>query len=101
MMNPDNVESLEHGPVNLDGMDQDDLHAFVAATRSINRQRAGRRMFPGGPPGVLQAVRHLNSYAWNKAKAMSYRKRGKIHMAIRHECVCEKIYTELPEYARW
>jgi hypothetical protein len=101
MLNVDCCAKLEEGPVNLDGMSQADLLAFVSATRSIKRQQAARQMFPGGPQGVLQAVKHLNSYAWNKAEAMSYRRRGNIQMALRYEGFCENIYAELPKYAKW
>lgn len=96
-----NVEILEAGPVNLDGMDKSDLHKFVAATRGVCPLRAAKRMFPKKPQHVLKAIRLLNWYAQNKVTAMSCRARGEIGYATRYEEICEGIYGCLPEYARW
>ncbi len=53
------------------------------------------------PVGVLGVVRSLKTYAWNKATAMAYRERGAIKTALQYENLCERIYNDLPEYARW
>ncbi|MHC4299607.1 MAG: hypothetical protein ACYS7Y_20195 [Planctomycetota bacterium] len=97
----DHVESLEPGPVNLDGMHESELYVFAAATRGTSPRRAARRLFPEMPSGVLQVVRDLKNYAWNKVTAMACRSRGEIDTAIMYEGICERIYEDLPEYARW
>ena len=96
----DHVKSLEPGPVNLDGMDKSDLHHFIAATRGMNKTRAAGRMFKG-LPRASKVVHDLNNYAWTKLIAMNCREIGKIDKALSYEGICERIYNDLPEYARW
>lgn len=43
----------------------------------------------------------LRQYASNKATAMRYRMAGEIGPAMHRERLCERIYNELPEWARW
>ncbi len=97
----DHVGTLGLAPVNLDGMDKSELSVFVAATRGIRPAHAAQRLFPAMPASVLGVVRLLCGYARNKITAMACRERGEIRTAIRHEDLCERIYNDLPEYARW
>jgi hypothetical protein len=97
----DHVESLEPGPVNLDGMDTSELYKFAAATRGTRPTRAARRLFADMPSGVLRVVKDLKHYAWNLITARACRGRGEIATAQRYERICESIYNDLPEYARW
>jgi len=96
----DHTASLEPGPVNLDGMDQSELEAFVKATGDPWPERAAERMFPGEPDG-MRTVRMLQQYASNRIRAMGGRALGEIEFALKHEIYCQRYYNELPEYARW
>jgi len=97
----DHTADLEPGPVNLDGMNQAELYTFIAATRGLTPARAARRMFKVQSRSTLLAVRLLNQYAHNKVTAMACRERGEIELALNYENICERFYSDLPEYARW
>ncbi len=43
----------------------------------------------------------LATYAQHKAKAMKARKAGDITSALTQERLCERIYNQLPKWARW
>ena len=77
-----------------------DLYMFAAATRGRQPRRAARRLFGSQTQSVV-ATRQLCCYAWNKVTAMSCRERGEIKTATRYEAICDQIYENLPEFARW
>ncbi len=43
----------------------------------------------------------LKRYASAKAAAIEARLAGHIESALRYESACDRIYSNLPEYARW
>ena len=43
----------------------------------------------------------MKHYAANKATAMGLRLAGKIADAMTYEGICERLYNQLPEFARW
>ena len=43
----------------------------------------------------------LAAYAGHKADAMKHRMAGDIECATAHEKNCDRIYRQLPEWARW
>jgi hypothetical protein len=58
-------------------------------------------IFPERPRGYVSAATSLAHYASNKATAMECRTRGDIDTARMYETICERIYSSLPEYAKW
>ena len=53
------------------------------------------------PTGRLFVAKTLRNYCSNKATAMECRERGWIATAIQYEDICERLYNELPGWARW
>jgi hypothetical protein len=86
--------------MNFDGMDPDDLRAFHDRLRQHLVAEA-QKLFPDRPEGYLRAARTLKHYASNKATAMTLRLAGRINDALTYEGICERLYHQLPEFARW
>jgi len=85
---------------NLDCMTPDELRNFWREHNQCGWQRA-RKLFPGRPDGYIDVTYSLALYAEQKAEAMKHRASGNIERALMHERSCERIYAELPEFARW
>jgi hypothetical protein len=85
---------------NPDGLDADALWDFWKQTQQTCRQTA-RRLFPDRPRGYVRTTAALGNYAANKATALRQRARGDIPTAQTYEAICERIYDQLPDYARW
>lgn len=90
----------ETGAPNLDAMPATELRAFAARIAADPRAMA-LALFPARPRGYLRATRRLRTYADYKALAMSLRERGQITGALHEEAYCERIYNNLPAFARW
>ena len=95
--------TFEIGPINLDGYTTDPGKLmswwFVVKTHPV---KVARALFPDRPKGYVRATRLLASYAANKSAAMYCRLQGKVDTALRtYEPICDGIYDELPEFARW
>ena len=88
--------------LNLDSMEYDQLVDFAARFigHGVRPIRAARELFPEQPKGYVESTRMLRCYAWNKATAVSLRIEGKIESAISYENICDRIYDELPDYAK-
>lgn len=43
----------------------------------------------------------LQQYVWFKTHAIEERLGGKINLALEHEFDCDRVYKQLPEWARW
>lgn len=86
------------GGVNLDGEFEDDLDEFRVRHQ---KGRHAAEIFPGKPKGYRRAVSELSLYAINKATAIRRRAAGDIPNARLYEDICESIYRDLPEFARW
>ena len=88
--------------LNLDGMTVEDLHSLIAfignGVRPVN---AARKWFPNNRHGQILAVQDIRNYAWNKITAMSCRAEGKIQSALFYEAICDRIYKQMPKFARW
>lgn len=83
---------------NLDAMNASDLMMFW------HKHQNGRKyklLFPDGGQGVIRATRDLANYAANKSAAMHVRSQGKIQDAMMYEGICERIYAQLPQFAKW
>jgi hypothetical protein len=51
---------------------------------------------------LAQAAFHkLELYTANKANAVAYRNLGNVHAALVAEQKCDRLYRELPAWARW
>jgi hypothetical protein len=50
---------------------------------------------------VCHVLRDLAEYARVKSNAMALREKGHIRSAQEAEAHCERIYNELPKWARW
>lgn len=87
---------------NLDAMSYEELRDFLQHVGIGPRPvEAARRLFPDRPRGYLVATRKLRSYGWNKVSAVGCRVRGDVEMAKTYEAICDRIYRELPDYARF
>ena len=85
---------------NFDGMNREELSAWWKDHQRPTRTQAAN-VFPGRPRGYVRLVKDLANYACNKSVAMKCRADGKIQEAQMYEEICERIYTELPDFARW
>jgi hypothetical protein len=97
---PQPAEEQPMTEFNPDGMDADALWDFWKQTQQTCRPTA-RRLFPDRPRGYVQATANLGNYAANKATALRQRAQGNIAAAQTYETICERIYDQLPDYARW
>jgi hypothetical protein len=96
------TKTLTIDDMNLDGyVDPQDLWDIWKATNSVRPISFARQLFPEAPKGFVRATKDLGNYASNKATAMRCRLDGKINEALMYEGICERIYNELPEYAKW
>lgn len=87
------------GVPNLDCLETDDLRAFYGVFyRPIYY---GRRMFPHRPARYTRVTRDLAHYAMNKVTARNCRLRGQTVEAVQYDQICDRIYRELPDWARW
>ena len=89
---------METNVPNLDAMGPDDLMKFSA--RHQNGYNA-RDLFPELGRGTQRATWDLANYAGNKATAMRCRLYGDIQAATMYEGIADRIYEELPPFARW
>ena len=88
--------------LNLDAMPYEELHAFVRwIGNGVRPIKAAKELFPNREVGFVRVTVNLRNYAWNKITAISCRLEGKIDAALQYEGICDRIYSELPESARW
>lgn len=85
---------------NFDGMVPEDLAKWYYDHQPVTPTTAAH-IFPGRPSGYIEATNRLADYARHKCVAMAARAHGKIQLALRREALCDRLYQELPEYARW
>lgn len=91
----------EHGAPNLDAMSIEDLMSFWYETNSVRPVAVAKRLFGTASNGRTKATKLLGCYACNKATAMRCRLNGKINIALSYEDICDRIYEDLPAFARW
>ena len=87
--------------INLDCMEHTELMAFWSTTNSVRPIKAAREAFPSRPKGYVTAFKNLGHYASNKATAIACRHNGSIDRALMYEKIADRIYSELPAFARW
>ena len=86
--------------MNLDGIDKDELWHLHNLLRQHPLAEA-RRWFPDRPRGYVAATCTLEQYAANKATAMKLRAEGNVATAMVYEAICDRLYRQLPEFAKW
>lgn len=82
---------------NLD-CDDVDLMGFWSKHQSGRR---ARELFPNGGAKTRTATADLANYASNLWTARACRTRGDIQGAQMYESICERIYSTLPDFAKW
>jgi hypothetical protein len=87
--------------LNLDCLTPAELMSLWNQTNSVRPIACARKWFPTCPKGYVRATKDLGHYAANKATAMELRIEGKIQTALMYEGICDRIYAELPDYAKW
>jgi hypothetical protein len=90
----------ETGDFNLDDMDEADIREFAEKVRE-NPARFAATIFPNKPSGYVKVTKDLGNYAWNKLTAIGLRKGGQVKKAKTYEDICDKMYREFPDYAKW
>jgi len=90
--------------MNLDCIPKEELewfaHKFVGS--SNNPEAAARILFPEEDLFSAAAVTHrLYVYACKKITARTFREEGYITSAVADENTCDRIYNDLPDYAKW
>lgn len=89
-------------PLNLGAMDESELIAFTRDCGNEVRPIAfARKLFPDRPTGYINTTLDLRNYAWYTITAMQFRRRGDIPLALEYEEMRDRIYRELPIWARW
>jgi hypothetical protein len=95
--------SVTFDEFNPETMEKDDLMAFWQMTDEANPIAAARKFF-GEPPyqhGYVRVFKDLGAYSCNKAIALGLRSDGQIGSAQKYERICERIYRNLPAWAKW
>lgn len=87
--------------LNLDAMADDDLEAFAVYCGTCRcRAHVARELFPTRPAGYRRAASGLSHYAWNTLTARRCRANGEIDTARMYEDIADRIYRELPAWAK-
>lgn len=84
---------------NLDAMDATDLWSFWAEHRHATKADA-LALFGRTGRGTRKAAASIAAYACNKSVAMQCRARGDIVGAQNYEAICDRIYKQLPSFAK-
>ncbi len=87
--------------LNLDAMPTDELYQFAHSTGGRQPRTRARQLFGRADSGRTAAVRELHHYAWNMITARICRERGDIQTALRYEDIADRIYQDLPAFAKW
>lgn len=85
---------------NPDGMCSDEIEQWIAFIGSGQRPRVAKQWFPS-MKDQFRHTRNIRNYLWNKLTAINCRLSGKIQEAMQYEAICDRIYKELPESAKW
>lgn len=98
----DEIENGEPGAPNLDhATESEDTLMTYWHVIHCHPVRTARRLFPARLRGYVSATHALGAYASNKSAAIACRRRGDIKAAGVYETICDRIYSELPSFARW
>ena len=95
------LADLKPGAINVDdySVDAADLHRLAKMLMNYPVQ-AGNILFTRRR-GATAATFNIGCYADLKAQAMVYRKSGNVALAMRLETDAQRIYENLPDFARW
>ncbi len=92
--------STESKVPNLDAAGPDELTKFAERYEGALFTKA-RELFPDRPKRYVCAARDLGHYARNLSVAWKLRAEGKVQSAVKYEEICDRIFNNLPRYARW
>lgn len=87
------------GGVNLDGETPRWLQLFATIAHQAPRELA-RNIWGRTDDEARDLMWRLETYAAKKAAAMRAREEGNIVVALALESACDRVYQELPEWAR-
>lgn len=95
-------EALPFGPDNFnpDGMQVWEVKRWLEFIGTGEQPLCANQWFPNDKHR-FRYVRDMRAYLWNKLTAMQCRLDGKIQTAIKYEEICDRIYAQLPEAAKW
>lgn len=74
---------------------------FWRETNSVRPRGKAQELFPEEPKGYVKVTKNLGNYASNKATAIFLRTEGNIAGAMAYEDIADRIYNNLPEWAKW
>ena len=92
------------GVPNLDAMNDDELMTFC---RTHTDGMEWRQLFHTDEADrfecerAQETARQLSLYAWHLYLSRNARLEGKVHSARSQEAFAQRIYNQLPEWARW
>lgn len=92
------MDTPENNVPNLDAEEPDALMSFWF---KHHHGRAAKALFPAGGRGTRKATFNLAAYAANIATAKRMRLAGEIERALVYERIADRIYNQLPDWARW
>ena len=98
--NEEKVIDRPDGAPNLDGTDADDLAEFAQASLE-DWEAKSMELFGHSSSTDQEIIRSLGHYAAMKSAAMKLRASGQITQALNKEAICETIYDNLPQIAKW
>lgn len=87
-------------PVDLDSFTQEELKKFIDDYEKDAHQLA-LELFPSKDFAFVTVTKHLYEYSKNKLQAINNRLNGKIDTALHFEKLCDDIYQQLQDYAKW
>ena len=91
----------EIGAPNIDGLHPQDIWELVMRIRGQSARRRAAREWFGGRRGAIAAVKEIEFYARLTFTARACRQRGEIQSALHYEECADRVYQDLPEWAKW
>ncbi len=87
--------------INLDdSMTADELFSWWSKHQYATKAQR-LELFGHTGKGTVRAMKDCANYAANKGAAMGCRSRGETNTALMYESIADKIYSSLPDYAKW
>ena len=93
------LSAFDEGAANLDDISLEELNNLRIVFRD-RPEEVARFVFPDKDDRT-ETVMSLYLYTTNKVYARGSRLAGLIQDALRDEDECERIYSSLPDYAKW
>lgn len=95
-----NVRDAANNPDGVFASELSDLIEFIGPGDWPAPQAAD--LFPDHPgPDRIRAAVAIRQYATHKLRAMARRSIGEIDKALTEEATCDRLYRQLPDWAKW